>query len=137
MRIDEAEKRWGIKSITICKYIVNGWIDCLKVNGNEIILPDIPKPMKISCKNYDDSRIMEYIIKACDNNQYLSSYMLGISGEHFERLLECLVSEGYLTGKSECGFSNIGYHVTAKKFNRNIQIINNINVENNANLIKF
>lgn len=44
MTIEQAEKKWNVKSATILKYIEKGLIDNLSCKNNILILPDIPKP---------------------------------------------------------------------------------------------
>lgn len=138
MNVKEASKAWDITEETILKYISKGYIDCLSCNGNEVILPHIPKPY--SCKKgdkLDDDKRMLAILKACNKNQYISAYMLDITPEHFEYLIDALVKGKYLAGSSECGASNVGYHIAENGFNigkKSFKINLNINF-NNTNKI--
>lgn len=96
--IDEAADKWCVKSQTVIKYIYNGYIDGLSVDGNKLLLPDIPAPaVRLREKKLTAEKIYMKILKACNQNLYLNSYILGISEEQFEMCMKQLEQRGCIS----------------------------------------
>ncbi len=116
MTISEACGKWNLKSEdTVWDYIKKGYIVGLSTENNQIILPDIPKPHIVGKgKKLSQSTMIKNILKACDNMEYISAYILGLTEEQFELIMTELVEQGYLKGKSTLNGSNMGYRITMK-----------------------
>lgn len=133
MTIEQAEKKWNVKSATILKYIEKGLIDNLSCKNNILILPDIPKPYIIkngSNKTVEDA--YRHILKACNKKQYIDCFLLNISEEEFVTYRDSLVAEKLLEKikNAKVGTSNMGYIITQKG-------INAINTKKNIDITLF
>lgn len=115
MTIEQAEKKWGVKSATILNYIEKGLIDNISCERNVLILPNIPKPYIIrNGSNKTVADTYRHILMACNKKQYIDSYLLNISEEDFVTYRDILVAEKLLGKVKDVheGTSNIGYIIT-------------------------
>lgn len=133
MTIEQAEKKWKVKSSTILKYIGKGLIDNISCERNVLILPDIPRPYivkKGSNKTVADT--YRHILNACNKKQYIDCYLLNISEKEFVTYRDILVAEKLL-GKvknAQEGTSNIDYIITQEG-------INALNTKKNIDITLF
>lgn len=89
MTILEAAKKWNVSSKTVCEYIAKEYIMNLKVDNNQVMLPDIPKPYT-KTKPKNEQSIDGVILKTLNERMYVSYPILGITPEHFEERLKAL-----------------------------------------------
>lgn len=117
MTITEAEQNWKLSRNTIFGYIADGLIDKLSVENNQIILPNVPKPkkIKINCKRSSEN-IYRWILKACNDNEYINAKLMGIDENRFLSHIQQLEKEKYIVVKNHDSelSSNLDCQITPK-----------------------
>ena len=145
MTVAEASQRWGLTENTIIKYLVKGFIYDISIENDQLILPDINKPLIVS-ENFKSisPNIYREMLKACRDDKYINSKILKIDNDKFNAHIRQLVNEGHLIVESDIrDGTNIGYQITTKGmdflkskkvFNFNFDITNNANVNITTNI---
>ncbi len=118
MTLKQAKKKWGIGETSLLNYISDGLINNISIVNNEIIIPDISKPLYVP-KTAKRTAVNVYknILKACDRGMYIDSLFMkniGISREEFKAYINELVEKGILrkTDKYVDDYSNVGFILT-------------------------
>ncbi len=118
MTLKQAKEKWGIGETALLNYISDGLINYISVVNNEIIIPDISKPLCVP-KNakHTSENVYKNIIKACDKGLYIDNLFMksiGISRDEFKAYINELVEKGVLrrTDGYVDDYSNIGFILT-------------------------
>ena len=118
MTIKEAQEKWGVKDGLMFRYLRDGFLNHISVENNEIIIPDISKPIRVSpTAKKTTLNIYKYIIKACKYSNYVDSFLLRGIGEtpgNFKTHINLLVEKNILRHTEEYvdDTSNIGFTLT-------------------------
>lgn len=118
MTLKQAKEKWGICEKTLLNYIIDGLIDNISIENNEIIIPDISKPLCIpKSTKRTTANVYKNIIKACSKGMYIDSFFMksiGIGRDEFKAYINELVEKGVLrkTDKYVDDYSNVGFVLT-------------------------
>lgn len=153
MTLKQAKEKWGIGETALLNYIIDGLIGNISIINNEIIIPDISKPLCIPKNTKRTSaNVYKNIIKACNKGMYIDSFFMksmGISRDEFKAYINELVEKGVLRKTDEYvdDYSNVGFiltldgeNIAAKSskssFTRALEAVN-VNMTTNFALVKI
>lgn len=96
LTLSEAQEKWEVSRDTLCVWLERGFIPEVELENKVVKVGETKPCVPKKNTNINVKSVRKYILKACNQFEYIDSHILGIPEEQFKAILLQLEDNKYI-----------------------------------------